>query len=422
MLSFILNTFKSEENLMNSEISMNSLVNKVKISIVMYIMMLTCGMAVILPFVLKSQAAAAIGITADAAGYAFSFYMLGMLIGQLLSGYITKLMNLKTEMISIAIIFLICIGMLGHIHSTGALIIVEIVIGIMFGILVTLPFFIVIHTFDGSTRASQSNILDLFFGIGSFTFPMIVAKMFLSNINWKMTYVLIFIIWVVILIIMIFTKLPNVSKVNAELAEKRHQKDKEHFSPWTFNVILMAIVIFLDFVIFTGFNYYMPEFLNLKYHISLETAFFGLTIFWACYAIGCGVAGVVVKIIPENIYIMISAIIGFIGIVLIFFAASPAVLFIAVAIFGYGCSTIYGSAIAFGSSILPKPSPRLVSFFICISGIGTWFGEFYATWIHQKFGSEIIIVISGLLMIILFVLVGYVSVVEKGKHQKEINS
>ncbi|MCX5773284.1 MAG: MFS transporter [Fusobacteria bacterium] len=400
---------------MDSVISTNSLVNKVKISIVMYIMMLTCGMAVILPFVLKSQAAAAIGISADAAGYAFSFYMVGMLIGQIISGYITKIVNLKTEMIAIAIIFLVCIASLGQIHSVSALVVVEIVIGIMFGILVTLPFFIVVHTFEGSSRASQSNILDLFFGIGSFTFPLIVARMFINHIDWKMTYALIFIIWIIILIVMIFTKLPNVSKVNAELAEKNHIEDKKHFSKWTVNVFLMAIVIFLDFVIFTGFNYYMPEFLNLKYHITLETAFLGLTVFWICYAIGCGVAGAVVKVMPENIYIMVSAIIGFVGIIMIFFAVTPTVLFISVAVFGYGCSTIYGSAIAFGSSILQKPSPRVVSFFICISGIGTWFGEFYATWIHQKFGSAIIIVISGILMIVLFIIVGYVSMVEKRK-------
>jgi len=416
-----LKKLKSEVILMNSELEISSFGNKVKISIVMYIMMLTCGMAVILPFVLKSQAAAAIGISADAAGYAFSFYMVGMLLGQIVSGYITKLMNLKTEMIGIAILFLICIATLGHIHSAMSLVVVEIVIGILFGILVTLPFFIVVHTVDGSSRASQSNLLDLFFGIGSFTFPMIVGRMFIHHIDWKMTYVLIFVIWIIILIVMIFTKLPNVSKVNIVLAAKYEQADKEHFSPWTFNVILMAVVIFLDFVAFTGFNYYMPEFLHLKYHISLETGFFGLTIFWACYAIGCGVAGAVVKKIPENIYMMFSAIIGFIGVVLIFFAATPAVLFIAVAIFGYGCSTIYGSSIAYGASILPKPSPRVVGFFICISGIGTFFGEIYATWIHQYFGSGIIIVISGILMIILFLIVGYVSMVEKKEILRTLN-
>lgn len=392
-----------------------SFVNKIKISIVIYLMMLSCGMAVILPFVLKSSAASEIGISLSAAGYAFSFYMLGMLIGQMINGHIVKYLSLKAEMIIMAVIFLGCIGSMNYIHTVSALIAVEIVIGIIFGILVTLPFYIVIHTFEGSTRASQSNILDLFFGIGSFTFPMIAAKMLANNIDWRGIYFVIFLLWALLLVVMIFSKMPDISKVNTELAEKNNIEDKEHFSPWTFSVYLMGIVIFLDFVAFTGFNYFMPEFINLKYHISLSDAFFGLTVFWFCYAVGCGIAGIVVKIMAENIYIIFSSVIALAGIIMIFFATTPLILFISLGIFGYGCSTIYGSSIAFGSSILAKPSPRVVSFYICISGIGTWFGEFYSTWIHQRFGSEVIVVLSGVLLAILILLVMYVTVVEKRK-------
>ena len=57
--------------------------NKRSLLALIYLMMISCGAAVVLPFVLKEPASGELHISLLRAGFAFSFYMMGMLIGVL---------------------------------------------------------------------------------------------------------------------------------------------------------------------------------------------------------------------------------------------------------------------------------------------------------------------------------------------------
>ena len=79
--------------------------------------------------------------------------------------------------------------------------------------------------------------------------------------------------------------------------------------------------------------------------------------------------------------------------------------FAAVSMLGFGCSAIYGSCISYGTLLLRNPSPKLLSMFITVSGIGTLISQQYSSYIVRYYSVELIIQISLLLMFFVFLIV-----------------
>ena len=191
-------------------------------------------------------------------------------------------------------------------------------------------------------------------------------------------------LWVFIIIVLTKTKLPDVNHNQTESG-----KNPTAFSKWTINVYLIGLAIFFAFTSFMGFNYWIVEYLTKYMGMNIKIAALGTSFFWAFYGAGCFLASIILVKMKVNRYIMISASIAFASYILIFFANSETIMLISVSLLGVGCSCIYGSSISFGTLLLENPSPRLVSFFITSSGIGTYAGEFYSSYIQEFFGVRL---------------------------------
>ena len=387
-----------------------SKIGRIKLSIVAYSLTFITGIAVSLPFIVKDSVAHDFKSNLAYTGTVFALFMLGMLIAQLSNGFIIKYISLKVEIYLIAILYLFCLGSMYIAPTMTAMIPVLLVLGFGFGALVTIPFYIIAHSFEGHKRSVGMNLLDLFFAIGSFCFPILAGQLLARHVDWKILYVIVLIVWAFIVIVLTFTKLPN---VNLHHTDKGDVKEK--FSPWTLNIYLIGFAIFLAFTSFMGFNYWVVTFLTDYLHIKIAVATLGISFFWAFYGLGCLIASIVLVKMNVNTYIMLSAVLAFISYFFIFYAVNGTMMLIAISVLGLGCSTIYGSAISFGTLILENPSPRLVSFFIAASGIGTYAGEFYSSFVEEHFGIPTIIVLSGIFMLLVFLIILYVTISENMK-------
>jgi MFS family permease len=384
-----------------------SLANRINLTILSNTLMIVCGIAVILPFVVKGAAAAEFHSSLSYTGFVFSFFMFGMLLGQILNGFMVKVITLKNEIFSIAVIYLLCLFGMFMVTNIELLIPIFILLGYSFGALVTIPFYIISHSFGGKSRSSRMNLLDLFFAVGSVVLPIVAGEMIVNNINWKYVYVAVLILWAIIVIVLFFTKLPNINHA------KNDADEKTHFSRWTFNVYLIGFAIFLNFLSFMGFTYWVVNFLVDYLHITPEISNFGLSLFWFLYGAGCMFASIGLMFVKVNKYIIYSVIIALIGYVMIIYSVNGIMMLIAISVLGLGCSCIYGSCISFGTLLLKKPSPRLVSFFIASSGVGTMAAQFYSSYIQGAYGIPAIINLSIIFMIFVLIIILYVSISEK---------
>jgi MFS family permease len=385
-------------------------IERIKLSILAYSLTFITGIAVVLPFVVKDAAATEFHNTLAHTGYIFSLFMLGMLVAQLANGFIIKFISLKTEIFLIAGIYIANMIAMYCATNITELIPVFLTLGFGFGALVTIPFYIINHSFDGRHRSTHMNLLDLFFAIGSFCFPILAGQLLADHINWKTLYLLALLIWAFIIILLLFTKLPNVNTHSTN-----ENTISSNFSPWNLNVYLIGLAILFAFTSFMGLTYWLYTFLKEYLHMSIQLATLGVSFFWAFYGGGCLVAGIVLMYMKVNKYILLSAMVAIISYIFIYYSPNNTVLFIAISTLGLGCSTIYGSSIAYGTMLIKNPSPRLVSFFITSSGVGTYVAEFYSSSIQAKFGIPTLIVFSGIFMIMVLLIILYISISEKYK-------
>jgi fucose permease len=382
-----------------------------KILILSYLLMAISGGGVVLPSIVKINAAQEFSATIGHAGYVFSFFVFGTLITQFLNAYLIKVVKLKTELILSAIIYCISTLIITYIKSIDLLIPVLFLMGMVFGIMVTVPFYLIVSTFHGKSRSAKINLLDFYFALGAFIYPIVAGQILSKNMHWHIVYVALTLMFVFILIFLIFTKIPEIySSSNNEIMV---------YSKWDSSTYLVMLAIFLNFISFMGCNYWLVDFFNQKFSLNIDIASYSLTFFWVFYSIGCFVAGLLLRTIRVDLYLILSSIVAIFGYLMILYSSTFVLSFIAVSILGFGCSAIYGSCISYGTLLLKKPSPKLLSMFITVSGIGTLISQQYSSYMVKKYSVTSVINVSLFLMILVFFIVTIVSVHNKKLTVKE---
>ncbi len=370
--------------------------NLKKLTVIAYLLTLITGVAVILPFVVKSNASELLHASLAYTGYVFSFFMLGMLIIQYLNGFIIKYIRLKTEIYAVCAIYFICLVMMRFTDTMPALIPIVIILGMVFGATTTIPNYVIVHAFDKEQRSSRLNRLDLFFSIGSFCFPFMAGYLLQADWTWWDLYALVIALWALIIILTSITTFPNLEHDTAS-------GKKISYSKWRISTYFIALAVICYFISYVGFTYWLQPYL-LKIHVPVSAATWSVTLFWLFYGIGCYLSSFVVKKIAVQKYVVLSMVVVCIAYFAIYLNMSVFSIYILSAILGLGCSTVYSSSISYGSLLLERPSPRLVSFFIACSGVGTFVGQFYSSYVEDQFGFPTLIAISALFMLIAIVL------------------
>ena len=376
-----------------------------RLTIICYLLTTITGAAVVLPFVVKDNAALLLNSTQTYAGYVFSFFMVGMLLFEYCNGFIIKFISIKTEIFIICGVYVLCVISMAFISNMQMLIPILFILGLVFGMATTLPNYVFVNAFKGSSRSSRLNRNDMFFSIGSFVIPFIAGYMLADSFTWIEIYASVFIALAVIIILLCVTKFPDLEHTSNHIA-------KVHFSKWTLNVYLIGFAIFFYFVSYVGFTYWLQGYLT-SIGIDIKSATLGVTLFWLFYGIGCYISSFAIKFIAVQKYVVFSAIISCFSYFFIFYNTNVILLYILVSILGLGCSTIYSSSISYGSLLLNKPSPRVISFFITTSGIGTFVGEFYSSYIQHAYGFSALVAISAAAMILTIILYLYVMRTQK---------
>ncbi|MFT6834229.1 MAG: MFS family permease, partial [Francisellaceae bacterium] len=335
-----------------------------RVTVIAYLLTFITGVAVVLPFVIKENAALNLHSDLAFAGYVLSFFMVGMIITEFLNGYIVKYIKLKVELCIIMAVYLLCISAMYFVTSMTQLLPIMVVLGLCFGVVTTVPNYIIVHSFHGTHRSSRLNRIDLFFSIGSFSYPFLAGYMLKDNLSWVFIYASVLIVWIVILFLLITVKLPD-------LNDDEIGSNKINYSKWGLNVYMIGLGIFFYFCSYVGFTYWLQPYLQNSLHISIRYATLGISLFWFFYGVGCFISSFAVKIIPVHRYIITSAIVAFICFFFIYQSEGVIMMLIFTSVLGLACSTVYSSSISYGSLILKKPSPRVVGFYITASGVGT---------------------------------------------------
>ena len=381
-------------------------INFKKLLIIVYLLTFLTGAVELIPFSIKLSASAYFKASPATTGYIFSFFMIGMLITTIINGILVKYIKLKHEIFITSIIYITCSVFIFYITNINSLIPVLFTLGICFGIIYTIPNFLIVEAFDKSTRSSKLNRSDFFFSLGTFIYPIIAGYILANNGNWQSVYLSAVIIFITIILLLFFTKLPDlkISSNNSEIIK---------YSTWTVNIYLVGGVIFFFVASYTGFLYWTVEYLTQNFHLKIESATFGVSLFSIFYAIGCMTSSFAIKYIKVYKYILYSAITAVIAYLLLIVSKNTFMAYFSISLLGFACSTIFSSSISLGTLLLKHPSPQLVSFYIATGSVSMIVAEVYSSYIFDRFGIIAVILTSICLMLITILIMLYIMTTSK---------
>lgn len=380
----------------------HSKINLIKLTLLSYSIAFLTGAMIVLPFVLKGSAAKYFGADLEHVGYAFSFFMFGVVIFQFLNGYLIKLISIRAEVFVMAITYIIvAIGLL-FIHKLYMVIPLFLLLGFGAGISATLPNYILVQSYHGENRTSKLNFLDFSFSLGSLIYPMISAFMIHKGFSWQSVYLSLIIIFIEIIILAGFTTLPQIHIPLKKSAVA-------FVSSWNKNIVLVGVAVVFYFMSYSGYRYWLSEYLVKDLHMSLYAANFGLSLFWIWYAVGCFLAGFLVKMFSTSKYIIVSTIISTLTYIFIYNSVNVEMMYVGISILGLATSTVYASSISYATHLSPNPNPRIVSYIIVSGGMGSYFSEIYSSWVCGHLGLRAVTLTSAVLMFAAAMIYIYIS-------------
>jgi fucose permease len=130
--------------------------------------MFTSGSGVVVSSIVKGFAASSLELSEGNAGIVFSCFMAGTMFTQLLNGYFIKFIKIRTEITLSIIIYFVCVYFICKSTHFMEVVPILFLMGMVFGIIVTIPFYLIVNGFKGENRSSKLNMLDFFFRHRSF--------------------------------------------------------------------------------------------------------------------------------------------------------------------------------------------------------------------------------------------------------------
>jgi len=367
--------------------------------------MAIAGGGVVLPSIVKINAAQEFSATIGHAGYVFSFFVFGTMVTQFLNAYLIKVVKLKTELIFSALIYCISAFAMRYVYSIDVLIPILFLMGMVFGIMVTVPFYLIVNSYHGKSRSAKINLLDFYFALGAVIYPIVAGQILSKNLHWHMVYIALILMFGLVVLFLAFTKVPEVYSDSSQ--------SNIIYSKWDYKIYLIMLAIFLNFISFMGSNYWLVDFFKQKFSLSIDITSYSLTFFWVFYSIGCFVAGLLLRKVRVDVYLILSSLVAIFAYMMLLYSSTFILSFVAVSTLGFGCSAIYGSCISYGTLLLKKPSPKLLSMFITVSGIGTLISQQYSSYVVKYYSVTSIVKISLLLMLCVLFIVSVLGFVNR---------
>ena len=374
--------------------------NIILIAILAYLLTFVTGAVNVIPFVIKAPATKFFHSTAEITGFAFGVFMFGYLIGICINGFIVKYIKPRYEILLTTVIYSLCSIYIMFIVDVNVLYIPILIMGLGIGMIYTIPNYLIVSTFEGHQRSANMNRVDFCYSLGSLAYPMIAGFMLSHNGTWQQVFLSVIIVLVIIIIISFLTKLPNLHQGSHGTVTGETVK----YSKWNLNVYIVAIAIFFYLLSYMGFTYWVVEYVTKSFHLKMEAAFFGISLFWIFYAVGCFISSIVVSRISVHKYIIFSGIVAIIAYGLIFVSSTTMMFYFSISLLGLACATIFSSSISLGTLFLKNPSPNLISFFIGCATVGSIVAEYSSSFIQSAMGVAAVIVFSAVFMIVTVVL------------------
>ncbi len=318
-----------------------------------------------------------LSITTATAG--FSYLTAGILVGTLISLVIFDLARIKN-------IILCCSGL--TCVSLASIYIVDLylffplwlfVVGLSCGVNLTAAIVVITNIYTSGLRASMMLLTDSFYSMAGVISTFLAGKFILNQLHWSSAYLLAFSVALLIALIAWFSSYPATSRqgstpVNAGAGNY-----------WPVEIYLIGAAILIYLAGFVTIYSWIPNYTQEQFNLNPDMAGKLVSRLFLGMFIGQLIMFFLVLRFTLTRVIFISGVLSTVLTVTLWSVDSVSHLTVSIFILGLVTGGMLKLIIAFGIMLVAAPTPRMISYLIFNSALGTAIAPAASSFIVEKF-------------------------------------
>lgn len=258
-------------------------------------------------------------------------------------------------------------------------------IGLCGGVGLCIAGTIVVSIWQDKVQSTMLVVQDATFNIAGVIFPLITTYSLTHALSWASSYLTVGIIAVLMLVIIISTNFDLMVAPKVVKKQKNNQK-----SEWNFGILSAGLGLFLAMLALYTFLTWAPLFVSQKFAITFEDAGNIITQYWAAALIGALVSTVIVSRIKIHHFFITIILLAFVITIAIVNTQNLNCISYYTYCYGFVCSALYNSFVAYGVTFVKNASSKNVSFILVSGSAGAMFSPAISSLFQEYFGTQII--------------------------------
>lgn len=317
---------------------------------------------------LSPQLAKLFSVTPSHIVYIDTLSLLGLIIGNSLSGkIITKIGGKNTLLLGVLVFSIsqLIISAQNDIYLYASFVLMT---GLAMGLFVPAVSYLIVAAFTPANKSeAKLSVLNFFFGLGGFLGPSI-AGILAKHYSWRLSFFAVFGSLLVLAIIVKFVNLNELIGVKKNDDKQTIDKSKKSIN---LGVILIGLAliayVYIEYII----TYWFSPYLQTELKFDVETVGYIIGIFWLFVALGRLAFGeLIIPRVKDYKFIIAAALSIAILLILFVFLSDKILIFATVALLGLGCASVFPVLLGFGMKQNSTVSPITMAFLVCSGSIG----------------------------------------------------
>jgi len=332
------------------------------------------------------------GVALTSASAQFSWYLGGILVGNILSLVIFRYFKIKLVVISCYLVVFLLAMLMHLVPNFTTLPLILSFMGVACGVGVCASSTIITEIWSAKKRGSLLVSQDALYNSGGMVFPFITAYLLANNFSWSIGYLVVASATLLIVILALFTRFDFNADTQAITSKN---------SEWNIGLTVAGISLFFAIICSLTPIIWLPAFLVEKFAISENIAAEIIPKVFLAALIGSILSAFIVSKIKVQTFLIFVVILGCGS--LFTFANSESfenIAYIAYA-FGLAIAALYHSFMAWGLSYIKKPNYQHVTFMYLCGGIGGTIAPYMSSLIVDKIGITAVFIGCAILYAII---------------------
>lgn len=333
----------------------------------------------------------------------------GFLVGVILVPWMTAKFSKRTTLLMLLLFLGLAQLAYGFLPPWPLLYVIGFIAGFGFGAIETIIGTLIIESVHEKKAMAMSR-LEVFFGVGALTMPLIASWM-ISIGHWQVSF---FIIGITALFIALGFKLLNFGEVEVHLSKKlisiTEPEAPSRYSKRDKYILLFCILFFLLYVgSEMSLANFLPSFLIVNFHMDSAIAVRSGTCLWGTMVVGRLITGMIADKVNYASFLLWSCLGTVAATTLFLFVNSSWSAFAVILLIGLFMSGIFAVSLLYANKLLPGMIEKTTSFLIAAGGIGGALMPLAIGWImdHLSVDKAIIFIIMGTVLLLILSIIAY---------------